>query len=115
MMNGILHKNGVDWTVAYTYSKSNEPILVTVQWKILTARRTGPFAPILSEGLTVMSEQYDSWQAYAQGDYLILTSEHDGVASEAPYPPPKGNKRVEHRYASGRWEKNLSTKGWVPA
>ena len=114
-LQGTVEKNGDEWRVATKYSKHSDPIWITVRWKVLQTHRTGPFAPTLTEGLKVISEQANSWGAYSQGDYLTLVTEHDGVAAETPYPAPAIRKGVESRYQNGRWEKYLQTKGWRPA
>lgn len=114
-LQGTVEKNSDGWKVATKYSKHSEPIWITIRWKVLQVKRMGPFAPALSEGLILISNEANSWGAYLQGDYLIIHTEHKGVASESPYPSPTIRKGIESRYQGGRWEKYLQTKGWIPA
>ena len=116
MIHGTVRQAGREWTVEHRYSVFAEPQWNTVAWKVTGARRTGPFAPDLADGLAVdhCGMGSDRFQAYAQGDYLILETEHEGTVTLSDYPCPKVRGGIATRYRNGRWEKCLRA-GWVPA
>jgi len=117
MLTGVVrHNRGNVWTVEHSYPLNTEPRLVTLAWRVVGMRRTGPFAPALADGLEVSSvHDRDAWQAYRQGDYLILETEHNGTPREDPLPCPPIRRGIETRYHMGAWQKYLKASGWVPA
>ena len=116
-MNGTLRQHGRDWTVEHSYPLQDEPVMRTVTWRVIGARRTGgspAFAPEMRDGLAMEYAAHDgNWEAYANGGYLVVETDTDGTASEGPIPAPRC--RVETRYRSGRWEKCLTARGWIAA
>ena len=125
-MNGTLRAVGLakpgaphggQWVVKHSYPLQDEPIMRTIAWRVTGVRRAGTspaFAPEMRDGLVVeYTSGEGNWQAYAGGGYLVLATEHDGTATEAPIPAPRC--RVETRYRSGRWEKCLTARGWIAA
>lgn len=117
MISGTIRQTGPEaWIVEHSYSAQSEPVLITVSWRVTGARRTGPFAPALADGTRVDSiAGRDAWQAYREGDYLTVETEHSGTIREIPYPCPKVRAGIETRYRYGQWEKNTKAKGWVAA
>lgn len=116
MITGIVRQRDGKWYVDHCYPLYSEPKLVTLSWLVTGARRTGPFAPEIADGLTVDSvRDRDAWQAYSQGDYVVLETEHHGEASEADFPCPKVRGGLETRYRYGIWEKCTKAHGWVRA
>ena len=109
-MPGAPH--GGKWAVEHSYPFQDEPIMLTVAWRVIGVRRDGADAPEMRDGLA-MEYANGKWSAYANGGYLVLMTEEHGTATEAPIPQPRC--RVETRYRSGRWEKYLAARGWAAA
>lgn len=115
MVATVRHHAG-QLVLEYQYPSTTAPVLIGVRWPIVDAKRTGPFAPELADGLVVSYRQSDRWQAYAQGDYLIVHSAHEGTPmTDQPIVCPKVRKGIETRYYCGRWEKYSKRDGWIGA
>jgi hypothetical protein len=116
MLSGTLRKRDNAWFVDYASTLYSEPSRQTISWKVTGARRSGncAFAPEMADRLAVTSvPDRDAWQAYKDGGYLVLETEHEGESVVAPYPCPKVRRGIETRYRYGQWEKRLKT-GWTP-
>lgn len=115
-MTGTIARHNGQLVIEYQYPSTTAPVLIGVRWAVLDAKRTGPFAPALEPGLIVSYRQADTWQAYAQGDYLLISSAHDGTPMEdTPIVCPKVRKGTDTRYYCGRWEKYSKREGWIRA
>jgi len=116
MIVGTVRQRGADWFVEHSYSLHSEPALAIVSWKVIGSRRTGGLAPDLVDGLRLDSvSDQDRWQAYRQGEYLTLFTEHQGTIRKEPLPCPKVRRGIETRYRDGQWERYLKMEGWVRA
>lgn len=82
-MTGVIRQLGPQsWAIDYRYPSASAPVLIGVRWPIREAKRTGPWAPEIADGLTVESVRVEGrnlWRAYAQGDYLCLDCARDGA------------------------------------
>lgn len=113
-MTGTIRQYNGQLVIEYQYPATVEPVLIGVRWAVEGAKRTGPFAPELTPGIVVSYRDRDTWQAYAQGDYLIVHSAHEGTPMDAtPIDCPKVRKGTETRYYCGRWEKYSKREGWI--
>jgi hypothetical protein len=112
-----LHKDGNDWFVVHSYPATFEPKQISVRWKVIRSevKGLGCWDESATEGIDVQHLSGDVWQAYRQGTYLVVVTEHEGTASETPVPCPKVRKGIETRWHQGAWQKYLQTKGWVAA
>lgn len=115
-MTGTIQRHNGQLVIEYQYPATDKPVLIGVRWAVVDATRTGPFAPMLEAGLSVSYRQADRWQAYAQGDYLLVSSAHEGTPmADQPIVCPKVRKGIETRYYCGRWEKYSKREGWIAA
>ena len=102
MLTGIVRKDGSRWMIDYRYPLHDRPVSVGTSWEVLDMRRTGPLAPDLAPGLQFTHIGTDRWQAYKEGDYLVLASAKMGERlPELPVPQPKVRAGIDTRYYRG--------------
>ena len=116
-MTGTLTHTATAHYVEHRYPLMDRPLSVGVRWLIVGSRRTGPFAPSLTdEGVELTYAERDTWKAYQQGDYLIVETQKMGEPlQEQEVPRPKVRKGIDLRYYLGKWEKYSKREGWVRA
>jgi hypothetical protein len=119
MLVGTLRLIDGKWYVDSSDSKMDEPVLVTIRWKVIGMRsKPGNYGPMPEavDGLTVTHvRDSDQFEAYKNGNCLVIDTEHSGTVLESPIPVPKVHKGIETRYSNGRWQKLSKRKGWVAA
>ena len=117
-MQGTLIGAPGRWRIRHAYPTHDRPVMIAVDWDVTGARRTGPMAPDMAAGLAVTWKRAPTsggtWEAYQQGDWLVIDTAPEGtIAPEEPIPPPRVRKGAEPpRYRCGRWETYTRRDGW---
>lgn len=123
--DGASGARGELW-VRETYNHHEEPLKVSLYWKIIRAAGSSWNAMRPDEGDIATYDRSGGWTTRrpdgAQYDagrssghvWTGDGSEKAQVVEKEPLPPPKVRRGVEVRYRDGGWQKLLK-KGWVPA
>lgn len=117
-LTGTLRRIGGAWFVDHSYNLSDEPVRVTIRWRVVGMQAApgnyGP-APEAVDGVEVTHvRDSDRFELYRHGARLLIDTEHEGAILRELVPAPRVRSGTETRYRLGGWEKYTKRGGWVP-